>query len=44
MLKQLEELYDADSTGPTTSSTNGIEVIGADELGAEVEQFLRDQE
>jgi len=44
MLRQLEDLYDADADSAPVGGDDGIEVIPADELGAEVEQFLRDQE
>jgi len=44
MLRQLEDLYDADADSARVGGDDGIEVIPADELGAEVEQFLRDQE
>lgn len=44
MLGRLEHLYDADTDVEPGSDARGIEVIPADELGAEVERFLRDQE
>lgn len=44
MLRQLEELYDSEANTSAVEATDGIEVIPADELGAEVERFLREQE
>jgi hypothetical protein len=45
MLRQLEQIYDAgdDVHGPGASGP-GLEMLSGDELAAEVEEFLRDQD
>lgn len=45
MLEQLEQLYDAgdDAHGPSVGGPS-IELLSGDELAAELEQFLRDQD
>ncbi|MEM8621133.1 MAG: PAC2 family protein, partial [Actinomycetota bacterium] len=47
MLRQLEELYDAsDDTGTATDGDDapGLEMQSGDELAAEIQRFLRDQD
>lgn len=44
MIEQLEELYDEPDAASPTGPDPTLELLSADELAAEVEEFLRDQD
>jgi hypothetical protein len=44
MIRQLEELYDAAQEGDAGPEDTGLELRSGDELAAEIQRFLRDQD